>query len=133
MQAGEEGLVLERFRDEGVDILLEGQFDADADRAAGGLGVGAVDAFVGGLHEARAPAAHDVAVEPRELGRDVANGLVDPMRFGNARRAEDGGAIAFAFRRPQPGQVVHRFPQVVNGRLNDIDNLSLVAQTDRLG
>ena len=32
VQAREERAVLERLRDEGIDVLLEGQLDADADR-----------------------------------------------------------------------------------------------------
>ncbi len=63
VQTGEEGAMLKRLLDEGIDFLLEGQIDANADgsiplRRPGGRG-----ALVGGLHEAGAAPRDDVAAQ----------------------------------------------------------------------
>jgi hypothetical protein len=94
MQAGEERPVLKRVGHKRIQILLEGQIDADSDGpgASGRPG----DAFVRRLHQSGAAARDDVATHRRQRG-GRSPGLVVAKRAGlRPRRAEDGHAIPFA-------------------------------------
>src|SRR5262245_11167290 len=97
MQAGKEGLVLEGLHHERVDLLLEWQLDADADRACR---PSSVRSFVGRLHQARAAASDDVTAERGKGGGGTLHLVVNERAGLRASRSEDRHAIAFVFRGP---------------------------------
>ena len=81
-----------------VELLLLGQHDVAADRAAAGLPCAAV----GGLHDPRASAGHDGEPEPREPRAGFPGERIVRMVGAEARRSEDRHARAHEVERAEP-------------------------------
>src|ERR1700754_1606141 len=94
MQAREESAVLERLPDERVDILLEGQVDADA-HGMPAL-ARALRPLVRGLHQPRPAARDDFAPQLRECPGDPFGLFISEGSGFGSGRAEDGHAVTFA-------------------------------------
>ena len=131
VQPREERAMLERLLDERVDVLLEGQVDADADRLRASRRAGG--AFVGGLHQPGAAAGDDVAAHLGERRGHTLGFLVARTSRADPSRAEDGHAIALAPRRRQPREVVDDVPEPEHRLGDGLPHLMFVAETDRVG
>lgn len=110
MQPTEEILVLERLLDEGVYVLFERQFNANADGSIGSRFIGG--AFVGGLHESRPAAGDDVAIHFRQCRGHPFDLVINERARLGPRRTEDGDAIAVALRGLQTCGVVDYLPRM---------------------
>jgi hypothetical protein len=96
VQPGEERPVLEGLLDERIDVLLERQVDADAQRPF--PHAGARRPLVGRLHQSRPAAGDDVAPHLGKRGGGALDLVVHERSGLGARGAEDGDAVALAAR-----------------------------------
>jgi hypothetical protein len=129
----EERPVLVGASHEGIHLLLEGQGDADPDRPLPLLHVRRGRAFVGSLHQAGAPAGHDVAAHSRERSREPYDLIVGRRALLDPGGAEDRDPVVRALRTAQARELADDLPQALHRRLDQRGGVVLVADQDGVG